>query len=123
MKRIVVAEDSEIFRLIIEHYLRNDGYKVEVFVNGDEAMKYMANNPFDMLITDLDMPLKDGLELIRELRETISKTVPVMVISMRSDPDLISHILDVGADDYLKKPFNNGQLRVHVHRLLCKNRM
>lgn len=117
-KKIIIAEDSNLFRSILSYRLEKDGYEVIVFDNGKKAASYMYENKFDLLITDLQMPVMDGLELIQVVRETISKTVPIMVMSgTREEADKL-RILEMGGDVYVSKPVMAGELSVRVKSLI-----
>jgi len=116
-KVIVVAEDNDMHRYLLEYYLRTWGYEVESFENGEEAACFMDVNLFDLLITDLNMPRMDGLELIRYVRENISEMVPVIAISAERMPETGSRLLEAGAGCFLGKPFMPADLIACVTNL------
>ena len=115
---IVLAEDNKMLNRVFEYRLKKDGYKVKVFHNGKDAVSYMQDNPFDLLITDIYMPVMDGIELIDSVRGYISDSVPILVISAVDQNEVINHVLKVGANDFLRKPFRAGELISRVKRLI-----
>jgi len=117
-KTIVIAEDNELLRWIITYRLELDGYAVKIFTNGKSASVYMRENQFDLLITELQMPVMDGFELIQTIRKHISKTIPIMVLSSNFKEDLKLKILGMGADVYVAKPVMAGELSVRVKCLI-----
>lgn len=119
MKRtIVVAEDNEIINRVLEYRLKSDGFEVKVFLNGEDAIAFMKENPFDLLITDLYMPLMNGMDVIQAVRESISSSIPIMAVSVTHDEDLIVRLFDMGVNDFVVKPFRAGELSVRVKRLI-----
>jgi DNA-binding response OmpR family regulator len=119
MKRtIVIAEDNEIINRVLEYRLISDGYDVKVFLNGEDAVAFMRENQFDLLITDLYMPLMNGIDVIQAVRESISGSVPIMATSVTHDEDLIVRLFDMGVNDFVVKPFRAGELSVRVKRLI-----
>ena len=119
MKRtIVVAEDNEIINRVLEYRLKNDGYEVKVFLNGEDAIVFMKGNSFDLLITDLYMPVMSGLDVIQTVRDSISSSVPIMAISVTNQEDLIVRLFAMGVNDFVIKPFRAGELSVRVKRLI-----
>ena len=117
-KTIVIAEDNELMRKLLTYRLEIDGYVVRDFANGKGAADYMLENQFDLLITDLVMPVMDGFELIQIVRNSISKTIPIMVISGDCDADFKFKVLEMGVDIYVTKPVTAVELSVHLKHLI-----
>ncbi len=108
---LVVDDDKEIVNAI-EIYLKREGYNIIKAYNGIEALEKVADNDIHLIILDIMMPEKDGIETLAEIRKT--KTIPVILLSAKSeDYDKISG-LDTGADDYITKPFNPLELIARV---------
>ena len=108
---LVVDDDKEIVNAI-EIYLKREGYNIIKAYNGIEALEKVADNEIHLIILDIMMPEKDGIETLAEIRKT--KTIPVILLSAKSeDYDKISG-LDTGADDYITKPFNPLELIARV---------
>ena len=108
---LVVDDDKEIVNAI-EIYLKREGYNIIKAYNGNEALKKLEENEIHLIILDIMMPEKDGMETLQEIRR--NKTIPVILLSAKSeDYDKISG-LDTGADDYITKPFNPLELIARV---------
>lgn len=108
---LVVDDDKEIVNAI-EIYLKREGYNIIKAYNGNEALEKLLENEIHLIILDIMMPEKDGIETLEEIRKT--KTIPVILLSAKSeDYDKISG-LDTGADDYITKPFNPLELIARV---------
>lgn len=120
-KTIVIAEDNDMLNRVLEYRLKTDGYEVKVFLNGEDAIEFMQNNPFDMLITDLYMPMMNGMEVIQLVRKQISDSVPIIAVSATHEEDLVKRIFGVGANDFIIKPFRAGELSIRVKKLLLAN--
>ncbi len=109
---LVVDDDREIVKAI-EIYLKREGYNVEKAYDGIEAINKLKENEIHLIILDIMMPNQDGLETLEKIRET--KAIPVILLSAKSeDYDKISG-LDLGADDYITKPFNPLELVARVN--------
>ncbi|NLB21315.1 MAG: response regulator transcription factor [Clostridium sp.] len=109
---ILIVDDEKEIRDLIEIYLVNEGYETLKAVNGLEALEIVNKTHVDLIILDVMMPKKDGIEVCMELRKT--KNMPVIMLSAKSqDMDKIMG-LTTGADDYLTKPFNPLELIARV---------
>ncbi|MBN8209986.1 response regulator transcription factor [Bacillus sp. NTK071] len=112
---IFVIDDEQNIRDILEKYLRKEGHEVSSFTDGAEVLKALETIEPDLLVLDIMMPKVDGLELMRQLRK--HSTVPVIVVSAR-DEELDRILgLELGADDYLTKPFSPRELVVRIKNL------
>lgn len=108
---LVVDDDKEIVNAI-EIYLSQEGYNIIKAYDGEEALEKIKENEIHLIILDIMMPNKDGIETLQEIRK--DKTIPVIMLSAKSeDYDKISG-LDTGADDYITKPFNPLELIARV---------
>ncbi|MDQ0484403.1 response regulator transcription factor [Guptibacillus hwajinpoensis] len=115
MTHIFVIDDEQNIRDILEKYLRKEGHEVSTFTDGAEVLKALETIEPDLLVLDIMMPKVDGLELMRQLRK--HSTVPVIVVSAR-DEELDRILgLELGADDYLTKPFSPRELVVRIKNL------
>ncbi len=109
---LVVDDDKEIVNAI-EIYLKNEGYKIIKAHNGNEALEKIEENEIHLIILDIMMPEKDGIETLEEIRK--EKSIPVILLSAKSeDYDKIEG-LNLGADDYITKPFNPLELIARVN--------
>lgn len=113
MYNILVVDDDKEIVGAIEIYLKKEGYNIIKAYNGNQAMDTINNNEIHLIILDIMMPEKDGLETLEELRK--EKTIPVILLSAKSeDYDKIGG-LNSGADDYITKPFNPLELIARVN--------
>jgi PleD family two-component response regulator len=121
--RILVAEDDEISATILLHRLRKEGLDVTHVDNGREAYERALEDPPDMVILDVKMPGMDGFEVLERLRRTpaFSGVPIIMLTSMGSEADVVRGF-QLGADDYVLKPFSPVELSARVWRLLRRGR-
>jgi two-component system OmpR family response regulator len=116
---LVVDDDGEILGLVAK-FLRGNGFRVHTARNGAEMMETLGRAPVDLVVLDLMMPGTNGLDLCRNLRRT--SAVPVVMLTAKGD-DIDRIIgLEVGADDYLPKPFNPRELLARINAVLRRSR-
>ena len=116
---ILVADDEEDLRELVSYRLSRSGYEVVEAVDGQEALELATERTPDLMVLDVMMPRLDGYELTRRVREQDSlRSVPVILLTARSQETDVSRGFDVGADDYLKKPFNPDELVARVRAVL-----
>ncbi len=112
--RVLVVDDEQSIRRAVGRALTARGYQVQLASDGEEALTAAAAYQPDLVVLDLNLPALDGLEVCRQLRSWSS--VPILVLSVREDePDKVA-ALDLGADDYLTKPFGIDELMAECAR-------
>ncbi len=111
-RRILVVDDEPQITRVLRTSLSSQRYDVRVANDGDSALDIVKDWPPDLVITDLSMPQMDGLELCKHLRE--KSQVPIIVLSVRGQERIKVQALDVGADDYVTKPFSMEELLARV---------
>ena len=117
--KILVVDDEQLLVKGIKFNLENEGYQVDTACNGLEAVEYARNGAYDLIILDLMMPELDGLEACMRIREF--STIPIIILTARSD-DMDKIIgFDYGADDYITKPFNILEVKARVRALLRRS--
>jgi two-component system KDP operon response regulator KdpE len=116
MSRILVVDDEAGIRRVVRDALERTGHEVETAVDGQEATELAENQTFDLLVTDLAMPRKSGLDLVREIRRASS--IPILVLTVRGEEREKVRLLDAGADDYVTKPFGVEELLARARALL-----
>ncbi len=114
-KRILVVEDETKIVEFIESYLLNDGYEVYKASTGREALKIFARQEIDLILLDLMLPDITGEEVCKEVRK--SSKVPIIMLTAKSSDENIIDGLDMGADDYMTKPFSPRQMIARVNAL------
>src|ERR1700704_628054 len=115
--RVLVVDDDPDVRDSLSRALRYAGYQVITAVHGGEALDAVARSPVDLIVLDVLMPILDGLDACRRLRERGDAT-PVLVLTARDSVDDRVAGLDAGADDYLVKPFDVEELKARLRALL-----
>ena len=118
MKKILVVEDENILREVIIDYLIEDGYEVLEAADGKKALELFQSNPVDLVILDIGLPKIDGWSVCRRIRKNSS--IPIIILTARSDEDDSLMGYELGADDYLIKPYSPRILMAKVKRFLEK---
>jgi two-component system OmpR family response regulator len=114
--RILVVEDDAILADGLAHALRGRGYAVDCLSTGADADRALSDNEYDLVVLDIELPVFDGFEVLRRLRKRKAST-PVLVLTARDSVHDRIHGLDSGADDYLTKPFEMGELEARIRAL------
>lgn len=114
--KILVAEDEPIMLKTIALRLRKDGHEVIVADNGRDAMEHIDAHKPDLIITDIMMPYSSGLEIVGKVKGQDNKT-PVIVLSAMGQENVVLEAFNLGADDYITKPFSPNELSMRVKRL------
>jgi len=120
MTRILVVEDEPGIALGLEDDLRLEGWDVELIADGIKAAKRAREAEFDLILLDVMLPGKDGLEVCRELRRAGLRTPIIMLTARAQEAEKILG-LDLGADDYITKPFSPKELRARIRAVLRRN--
>ncbi len=121
-KKVLIVDDSAVMRKIVERSLRQAGVEVGEVVeanNGVEALAMVKESSFDLILSDINMPMMDGLEFVRQLQEVENaKDVPVVMITTEGSESRVVEALSCGARGYIRKPFTSDQVREYVAPLL-----
>src|SRR5215207_3799422 len=120
MSRILIAEDEPGIAMAIEDDLTLDGYEVEVAYDGEVALCRGREGKFDLLLLDVMLPFRSGFDVCRELRKA-GVTVPILMLTARAQESDKVMGLDLGADDYVTKPFSPHELRARIRALLRRS--
>ena len=119
----LIVDDSSVMRKIVERSLRQAGVnltKVHEAGNGAEALAVLAESTVDLILCDINMPVMDGLEFVRQLAEVPNaKGVPVVMITTEGSESHVVQALSFGARGYIRKPFTPEQVKEHVVPLLA----
>jgi DNA-binding response OmpR family regulator len=117
MKRILVVEDEHSIAFGLQLDLKSEGYDVEIESDGESALQRARKEAFDLILLDVMLPRKDGFEVCRELRRGGSKTPVIMLTAKAQEAEKVLG-LEIGADDYVTKPFSPRELRARVKAAL-----
>ena len=115
--KVLLAEDDKNLGTILKSYLEAKGYPATLCVNGQEAFIEFNKNEYDFCIVDVMMPIKDGFTLAKEIRG-IDKKVPILFLTAKSMQEDKMKGFEIGADDYLTKPFNMEELLARMQAIL-----
>ncbi|QTL97745.1 response regulator [Iocasia frigidifontis] len=115
--RILIVEDEYHLVEVLQKGLKEDGYAVDIANDGQEAIDLATVVHYNLIILDLMIPIKSGIEVLRELREEGNK-IPVIILTAKDSLEDKVLGLDIGADDYLTKPFAFAELRARIRALL-----
>jgi len=111
--KILLLEDDTILQEIIDEFLQERGYEVDCFENGQDALDAIEKTKYDMLLLDVNVPEIDGFEIVEYLRD-IKNTTPVIFITSLTSVKYLQKAFDIGANDYLKKPFDLDELDIRI---------
>ncbi len=120
MSRILIVEDDERIRSSMRLALEDEGYTAEGVASGEDAVARFADEPAELVLIDLMLPGMDGFEACRTLRR--QSTVPIIMVTARSDTHDVVAGLEAGADDYVTKPFVAKELTARIRALLRRSR-
>jgi CheY-like chemotaxis protein len=121
---ILVVDDDLINRLVLSTNLQEQGYEVATAENGRQALEVLAGQPFDVVLLDLVMPELDGFQVLEQMkRDSALREIPVIVISALDEMESILRCIEMGATDYLPKPFDAGLLRARLRASLADKRL
>ena len=126
-ERILIVDDEDGMRRLLSRVLTREGYETSAVANGAEALRLVASERFDLVVTDIKMPEMDGLQLLAELKE-YEPSLPIIVITAYGTIENAVQALRSGAYDYIAKPFENDEIKLTVakaferERLLAENR-
>ena len=120
MNRVLVAEDEAALAFGLKLDLEAEGYRVETAADGDTALQRARSGDFDLILLDIMLPRKDGLEVLRELRRAGVRTQVIFLTARAQEAEKVLG-LETGADDYITKPFSPRELRARVRAALRRN--
>lgn len=119
--RLLIADDDKALSLFLRRGLEADGHLVRVVYNGAEAVEAFRDELPDLTILDLNMPVKDGEQALREMR-LVDAEIPVLILTARLEVETRVRCLDSGADDFIVKPFSLVELRARCRALMRRGR-
>ncbi|WP_246944011.1 response regulator transcription factor [Bacillus pinisoli] len=121
-KKILLAEDEEVLRMLVVDTLEDEGYQVEEASDGEEALQCISKNDYDLIILDYMMPVFTGLEVIEKVRSMPErKGVKIMMLSAKSQQSDQEKVKEAGANYFMSKPFSPLELVAKVEGILSEN--
>jgi len=115
--RILLLEDDYLYKVTIEDFLRNHGYEVDAYEDGDEALEAIYASAYTVLLLDIRVPGKDGFEILQEIRSNEIET-PAIILTSLTDIDALSRGYELGCSDYLRKPFELKELQYRIAHVI-----
>ncbi|RFU65864.1 response regulator transcription factor [Peribacillus glennii] len=123
MKRILLAEDEEVLRMLLVDMLEDEGFDIDEATDGQEALEFLQSNQYDLVLLDYMMPVYTGLEIIEKLRSDDStKDLKIMMLSAKSQQKEQDAVLVAGADYFMAKPFSPLELLAKIEGILNENK-
>jgi DNA-binding response OmpR family regulator len=117
-KKIVLAEDNSTLSLLLKFRLEKEGYKLLIAADGKEALELIEQHDPELILTDIMMPFISGLEVISHVRNKLNKQTPIIVFSAAGQEEMVLKAFNLGANDFMGKPFSPNELVIRVKRLL-----
>jgi DNA-binding response OmpR family regulator len=118
--KILIAEDDEMMLRTMEFKLKREGFDVIACANGEEAINKIITESPDVIITDIMMPIITGLDIVRKVKSELNLNIPIIVLSAVGLEKTVLEAFELGADDFITKPFSPNELIVRVRRLMLK---
>lgn len=119
---ILIAEDDLLILNTLEFRLKKDGYNVITANDGKEAITKIAENLPDIVISDIMMPFVSGLELVGHIKEKYQDKIGVIMLTSMGQEDVVLEAFNLGADDFIPKPFSPNELSLRIKKLSIKHR-
>lgn len=116
---ILIAEDDELILKTIEHKLLKEGHEVILTRNGKDAIETLITREVDLAITDIMMPFASGIEILSAIK-TMGKQIPVIMLSSMGQEEVVLNAFDLGAADFIVKPFSPNELILRIKRFSSK---
>jgi two-component system response regulator VicR len=117
-KKIILAEDNSILSLLLKFRLEKEGYQLFVAYDGKEAVNLIEQHKPELILTDVMMPFVSGLEVISHVRNKLVEQTPIIVFSSAGQEEMVLNAFNLGATDFMSKPFSPNELVIRIKRLL-----
>lgn len=117
-KKIVLAEDNSTLSLLLKFKLEKEGYELLMAENGKDAIELIEQHTPELILTDIMMPYVSGLEVISHVRNKLKLQIPIVVFSAAGQEEMVLKAFNLGANDFMGKPFSPNELVIRVKRLL-----
>ncbi|UQD56435.1 response regulator transcription factor [Flavobacterium sp. K5-23] len=117
-KKIILAEDNSILSLLLKFRLEKEGYQLFIAYDGKEAVNLIEQHKPQLILTDVMMPFISGLEVISHVRNKLVEQTPIIVFSSAGQEEMVINAFNLGATDFMSKPFSPNELVIRIKRLL-----
>ncbi|MBF0559776.1 MAG: response regulator [Nitrospirae bacterium] len=119
--KLLIVDDDKTTRKLLSLYLKGKGYEVVMAENGLEALEKLGTESINLVVSDMNMPYMDGIELTKTLRADVNlKNIPIIMVTTEADDDEKKKAFDAGVDDYLVKPTNADAISESIKRIIKK---
>ncbi len=120
--KVLIVEDDSMTRKALEHRMKIDGYEVVSAPDGKQALEILQKENIDLLLTDLHMPNFSGLDLIKFVRSNLKLNIPIIMVTRVGLEETVLSAFELGADDYITKPFSPDELSLRVKKAVIRNK-
>ena len=117
-KKILLADDDSSISLLVKFRLEREGYQTLVAENGKIALELIEEHKPDLILTDIMMPYVSGLEVVSHVRNKLKFKTPIIVFSSAGQEEMVLKAFDLGANDFMSKPFSPNELIIRIKRML-----
>lgn len=118
IKKIVLAEDNSTLSLLLKFRLEKEGYQLCIAEDGKKAIELIEEHNPELILTDIMMPFVSGLEVISHVRNKLNLQTPIIVFSAAGQEEMVLKAFNLGANDFMGKPFSPNELVIRVKRLI-----
>jgi DNA-binding response OmpR family regulator len=120
--KVLIVEDDSMTRKALEHRMKLDGNEVYSAADGQQAIEFLKKQKIDVLLTDLHMPNFSGLDLIKYVRNQLKANIPIIMVTRVGLEETVLAAFELGADDYITKPFSPDELSLRVKKAAMRNK-
>ena len=117
-KQILLVEDDLMLLYLLDFRLKKEGYHVETANNGKDAISKIKSDPPDLVVSDIMMPFVSGLELTEFIKNECEAEIPIVIISSAGQEEMVLKAFNLGADDFIAKPFSPNELIVRLKKMI-----
>ena len=118
IKKVVLAEDNSTLSLLLKFRLEKEGYELLIAEDGKKALELIEEFDPELILSDIMMPYVSGLEVISHVRNKLKKQTPIIVFSAAGQEEMVLKAFNLGANDFMGKPFSPNELVIRVKRLI-----
>lgn len=116
--KIILAEDNDLLRKSLSFFLESKGFEVDQYADGREALEAIKNKSYDIVLTDINMPGKSGMEMTQYIRITLELDTPIIIFTSSGIEQTELDAFDIGANDFMAKPISPSVLLIRISKLL-----